>query len=127
MDETAVALVGAFGRRRGPGHWADEFAFFCGFAAGLFAFVGLAIESLRDGGGAALLAEGEDLDVELAGFVFDVEHVADAHLASRFSGLAVGEDALELAGFGGLLARLEEAGGPEPLVDAGSYHSFYFL
>ncbi len=39
-----------------------------------------------------------------------------------FRGLAVGEDALEVAGFGGLLAGFEEAGGPEPLVDAGAGH-----
>jgi hypothetical protein len=43
-------------------------------------------------------------------------------LAGRFGGLAVGEDALEIAGFGGLLAGFEEAGGPEPLVDASAGH-----
>jgi hypothetical protein len=70
-----------------------------------------------------LLAEGEDLDSELAAFVFDVQHVADANLAGWLGGLAVGEDALEFAGFRGLLARLEEAGSPEPFVDAGSGHA----
>jgi hypothetical protein len=30
---------------------------------------------------------------------------------------------LQVAGFGGLLAGLEEAGGPEPLVDAGASHA----
>jgi hypothetical protein len=78
---------------------------------------------LGDGGGSALLAEGEDLDVEFAAFVFNVEHVAYTDLSGGLCGLAVGEDALQLAGFGGLLARLEEAGGPEPFIDAGSGHA----
>ena len=43
-------------------------------------------------------------------------------LAGRLGRLAVGEDALEVAGFGSLLAGFEEAGGPEPLVDAGAGH-----
>ncbi len=127
MDEAAVAFGGAFGWGGGPGDGAEEFALFGGFAAGFFAGFGFAVEGLCDGGGGALLAEGEDLDVELAGFVFDVEEVADADLAGGFGGLMVGEDALELAGFGGLLAGFEEACGPEPLVDAGAGHAFYFL
>jgi hypothetical protein len=123
VDETAVAFVGAFGRSGGPGDRAEEFAFFSGFVPSFFAGFGFAVEVLGDGGRAALLAEGEDLDVELAAFVFNVEHVADTDLAGRLCRLAVGEDALQLAGFGGLLARLEEAGGPEPFIDAGSGHA----
>ena len=126
MDETAVAFGWAFGWRV-VSHGAEELSFFGSFSASLFAFFSFAIEGLGDGGGAALLAEGEDLDVELAAFVFDVQQITDADLTSRLGGLAVGEDALELAGFGGLLASLEEASGPEPLVDAGSGHAFYFL
>jgi hypothetical protein len=113
VDEAAVALRGAFARGGcGPGHGAEEFAFLGGLAAEFFALFGLAVEGLGDGGGAALLAEGEDLDVEFAAFVFDVEHVADVDLAGGLGGLAVREDAVELAGFGGLLAGLEEAGSP---------------
>jgi hypothetical protein len=78
---------------------------------------------LGDGGGGSLLAQGEDFDGEVAAFVFDLERVADVDFAGWFSGLAVGEDALEITGFGGLLAGFEEAGGPEPLVDAGSGHA----
>jgi len=111
VDEATVALGGAFGWR-GPGHGAEEFALFGGLAAEFFALFGFAVESLGDGGRAALLAEGEYFDVELAAFVFDVEHVADADLACGLGGLIVREDALQLAGFGGLLAGLEEAGGP---------------
>ena len=61
--------------------------------------------------------------MEVAAFVGDLECVADADLAGGLGGLAVGEDAFEVAGFGGLLAGFEEAGGPEPLVDAGAGHA----
>jgi len=127
VDEAAVAFVRALvGSGCGPGHGAEKFALFGGFAAGFFAFFGFAVEGLGDGGGAALLAEGEDLDVELAAFVFDVEHVADVDLAGGLGGGVVGGDAVQVAGFGGLLAGLEEAGGPEPFVDAGSGHAGIF-
>jgi hypothetical protein len=124
VDEAAVAFVGALGGGGGgPGDGAEEFALFGGFEAGLFALVGLTVEGLGDGGGGALLAQGEDFDDEVAGFVFDLEHIADAYLAGRLGGLAVGEDTLQLTGFGGLLAGFEEAGCPEPLVDAGAGHA----
>jgi hypothetical protein len=123
VDETAISFVGAFGGGGGPGDGAKEFALLGSFPARFFAGFGFAVEGLSDGGRTALLAEGEDLDVELAAFVFDVEHVADADLSGGLCGLAVGEDALQLAGFRGLFARLEEAGGPEPFVDAGSGHA----
>jgi hypothetical protein len=124
VDEAAVAFVGALaGSGCGPGHGAEEFAFFGCFAAGFFALFGFAIEGLRDGGGASLLAEGDDLDVKFAAFVFDVEHVANVDLAGGLGGVVVREDAVQVAGFGGLFAGLEEAGGPEPFVDAGSGHA----
>ena len=110
MDEAAVALGGASGWREGQG--AEESALFDCLAAELFAGFGFAVEGLGDGGRAALLAELEDFDLELAGFIFDVERVADADLAGGLGGLVVGGDAVELAGLGGLLAGFEEAGGP---------------
>jgi hypothetical protein len=112
VDEAAVPFGGAFGWGGGIGHGAEEFVLFGGLAAGFFALFGFAVEGLGDGGGAALLAEDEDFDVELAAFIFDVEHVADADFSGGFGGLVVREDAVEFAGFGGLLASLEEAGGP---------------
>ena len=125
MDEAAVAFGGAFGWRS-VSDGAKEFALFGGFAAGFLALFGLAVEGLGDGGGTALLAEGEDLDCKFAAFVFDVEHVADVDLAGWLGGVGVRENAVHVAGFGGLLAGLEEAGGPKPLVDAGSGHVFIF-
>jgi hypothetical protein len=128
VDEAAVAFGGAFaGGGCGPGHGAEEFSFFGCFAAGLFAGFGFAVEGLCDGGGASLLAEGEDLDFKFAAFVFDVEHVAEADLAGGFGGLTVRSDAVHVAGLGGLLAGLEEAGSPEPFVDAGSGHVCIFV
>ena len=82
---------------------------------------------MSDGRGGALLAEGENLDLELAAFIFNVQHVADADLAGGLGRLVVGGDAVHVAGFGGLLAGLEEAGGPEPLVDAGAGHVSIFV
>ena len=126
MDETAVALGRPF-RWSGEVEGAEKFALFGGFAAEFFAGFGFAVESLSDGCGAALVANEENLDLELAGFVFDVEHVADADFAGGFGGDVVRGDAVHVAGFGGLLAGFEEAGGPEPLVDARAGHAFYFL
>ena len=112
VDEAAISFVGALGGRGGPGDGAEELALLRGFAPSFFAGFGFSVEGLGDGGGAALLAEGEDLDVKLAAFVFDVEHVADVDLAGGLGGVVVGGDAVQVAGFGGLLAGLEEAGGP---------------
>jgi hypothetical protein len=125
VDEAAVTLGGAFGWGSEV-EWAKELSLFGGLATRFFALFGFAVEGLGDGGRAALLAEGEDLDVELAGFIFDVEHVADADFAGGLGGDVVRGDAVHVAGFGGLLAGFEEAGGPEPLVDARAGHAFYF-
>jgi len=125
VDQATVAFGGTFGWGS-VSHGAEEFSFFGGLATGLFALFGLAVEGLGDGGGAALLAEGEDFDVEFAAFVLDVEHVTDADLTGRFGGLVVRGDAIEFAGLGGLLAGLEETGGPKPFVDAGAGHGSIF-
>ena len=57
-----------------------------------------------------------------------MEHVADTDFAGGLGGEVVRGDAVEFASFCGLLAGLEEAGGPEPFVDAGAGHAciFYF-
>ncbi len=126
VNEAAIA----FGRALGGCaeiERSEKFALLGGQAAGLFALFGLAVEGLRDGCRAALLAEGENLQVELAGLVSDVEFVADADLAGRLGGSGVREDAVHVAGFRGQLAGLEEAGGPKPLVDAGAGHGSIFL
>lgn len=86
------------------------------------AFGGLAVEGLRDGGGTAGGGEEEDFDVEVAGVGADVEKVAGADVAGGFGAMAVGFDAAEIAGVGGEGAGFEEAGGPEPFVEADGFH-----
>ena len=74
----------------------------------------------------------QDFALELAGFVADAQPVADAEKAGGFRTLAVDFDAADVAGAGGELAGFEEAGGPEPLVEAqggcvvGGGHTGYF-
>jgi len=127
VNEAAVAFVGALDRGGGgPRDGAKQFALLGGFAARLSAFIGFAIKRLGDGGGGALLTKRKNFDVELARFILNVEQIADANFARRLSGLAITEHALQLTCLGGLLAGLEEAGGPEPFVNAGSSHASIF-
>ena len=86
---------------------------------------GFLVKGLGLGGGAALLGELEDFDLEFAGFVFDVELVTGADFAGGFGGVGIGRDAAEVTGVGGEGAGFEEAGGPEPFVDA-HFGCFYF-
>src|ERR1039458_9849021 len=83
-----------------------------------------AAERLRDGGGSALLGQGKHLDFALAVLLLDAQHVTGADLARGLGALATGGDAAQFAGLGSLLARLEEARRPQPLVDAGAVHSW---
>lgn len=121
MDESSVALCWA-GRGVVVGEWAEEFALFGGFPAELDALGGLAVEGLGDSGGGALLAQAEDFDREVAGLVADLQHVAEPDLAGGLAACLVGRDTTHVAGLGGLFASLEEAGGPEPLVDTDADH-----
>ena len=109
-DFTAIA----FGRTTG---WelfplAGNLALSGDLQAEFAARVGFAVERLGDGGRAANLAEGEDLDFEVASIVGNAEHVADADFPCGLAGLAVGENAAEIAGAGGECARLKEARDP---------------
>ena len=71
-----------------------------------------------DGGGAALVGEGKDFDVEVSGFRADLEFVANFDDAGRFGDLGVAGDFSCVAGGGGEGTGFEEARGPKPLVDA---------
>lgn len=82
--------------------------FFSRFAAG-FRFL---VEGLREGSGSAGIAEGEDVDFELAAFGANLQAVADVDVAAGLDGLAGTLNAVEFAGAGGLGAGLEEARGP---------------
>ena len=124
VEVAAVALGGAAGPEAFEA--GGGFALLGGFAAKLDAGFGFAIEGLGDGGGAALLGEGEDFDFVFDGAGIDAEEVSGLDGAGGLGGEAVGEDAAEVAGAGGEGAGLEEAGGPEPLVDADAVHDFIF-
>jgi hypothetical protein len=115
-DAAAVALGGAaFRQRRILLH---SFTF-GGFAlALLLAGFGFAIQGLRNGGRTAHIGYLQDFNMKFAALVADAEHVAEMDLARRFGFYFVGTNTAKVAGFGGEGARLEETGGPEPLVDA---------
>jgi hypothetical protein len=102
--------------------FARGFALGGGFLAPLAAFVGFAVEGLRDRCRSADFAELQDFDFELATFVADAKHVSDADFAGCLGELSVGENSPEFAGVLGQGARLEEARGPEPEIDAYTGH-----
>ena len=90
-----------------------------GFALPLFlAGFGFAVEGLRHCRRTAHFAQLQNLDVKLAAFVFDAQHVADADIARGLGFNFVGVDAAQVAGLGSEGARLEKARSPQPLVDA---------
>jgi hypothetical protein len=93
----------------------------------LNALLGFTIESLRNGCGAADIAEIENFNLEFAAIVGDAEADSDVDFASGFSGLSVELNSAEFTGLGGERAGFEEARSPEPFVDAyGSHNSFSY-
>jgi len=120
MDEAAISFSGAFGGSEI--NRPKQAAIFDCFSTRFCAGFGLAVEGLRDRGGTALLAQRNHFNLEFGGLILDLQHVANAHLASRFGADTIGHDATHLAGFRGQLARLEKARGPQPLVDASAIH-----
>jgi len=119
-EGAAVAFVGAGVGQALPG--GESLAFFGGLGAGLLAGFGFAVESLRNGRGASCFAEREDFHLKDAAVVGDGERVSDVEIAGGLHGLAVAEDAAELAGARGESAGLEEARGPEPFVETDAGH-----
>ena len=80
--------------------------------------VGFAVEGLGDGGWAADLADAEDFDFKITGLDADGEAVANAYVAGRLGGVAVGGDAAQVAGLDGERPGFEKARGPEPFIHA---------
>jgi hypothetical protein len=112
----AVALGGA--SAGGTVDGVHHFALGGDLEAKLAAGFGFEVQRLGNGGGTAHLAELQDLDIEVAGVVGDVELVTQADFASGLNALPGGLDAAKLARLGGERARLEEARRPEPFVDS---------
>jgi|SRR6516225_2543031 len=110
VELSAVAFAGAGLRSWGEVH--EGLAFFLYFFSRFAAGFGFLVERLRDGGRAAEVAEGEDVDFKFAAFRADLQAVADVDVAAGFDGLMVARDAAEFTGTGGLGAGLVEARGP---------------
>ena len=90
--------------------------------ARLAAQVGFAVESLRYGGRAADDADGENLDFKNSALVFNAQLISGANFARGLGAQAVGLNAADVAGSRGQGARLKEARGPKPFVNAHSVH-----
>ena len=110
VEPAAVAFGGA--GLRGWGEVHKGFAFFGYFLSCFATGFGFLVEGLRDGGWAAEIAEGENVDFEIAAFSADLQAVSDVDFAAGFHSLMGRLDAVEFAGAGGLGAGLEEARGP---------------
>ena len=121
LDDAAAVALGGAALGEG-GELLHGLAFGGEVEAGCLALFGFAIEGLGDGSGAAHVAELEDFNVELAALVADDKVVAHMDLAGGLGLDAVGVNAAQLAGLLGQGAGPEEAGGPEPLVDAHGGH-----
>src|SRR5262249_47538725 len=76
-------------------------------------------------GRAAHLAQQQDFHMKVAAVVDHAQHVAGVDLACRLSGLPVGLNPAQLTSTLGQGTRLEEAGGPKPLVDTHGGHEGY--
>jgi hypothetical protein len=124
-DLAAVVFGGASWREDLP--LVLGFAFGGGLFAALNALLGFTIESLRNGGGTADVAEVENFDFEFAAIVGDSEAGSDVDFASGLGGLSVELNSAEFTRLGGERAGFEEARCPEPFVDAyGSHDSFSY-
>jgi hypothetical protein len=66
------------------------------------------------------MADRQDLNLEQAAFIFNLQHVADMDFAGGFGAQVSALNAADIAGFAGKGTRLEKTCGPQPLVDADS-------
>lgn len=123
LDDLAPVALGGTAFRRGRIHL-HGLALFRDFHAQFTAGVGFAIERLRDGSGAADVAQLQHFDFKFLGFRPDVQKVAGMNLSSRFGGLVVALDPAQIAGARSQRPGLEEPGRPEPLVHAYAVHGY---
>src|ERR1019366_2010507 len=93
--------------------------------AQLPARLGLAVESLRNRSRAANVAEQQDFHLKVAAVVGNSQAVSNPDLARSLGGLPVGLNPTEFTGACGQGSRLEESGGPKPLVHAHGGHDLF--
>src|SRR5690349_5241312 len=86
------------------------------FQPRLPALVGFPIEHLCHRGRTTHFAQAEHLHLKITAVVLHLQQVANSNLARSFSRLSVGVNSAEFTGAAGERARLEEPGGPKPLV-----------
>ncbi len=101
-----------------------RFTLRCHLQTQLAAGLGLAVEGLCNRGGAAHIAEKQDLHLEVATVVGHAQHVANPDLARGFGRLPVELNPAEFTSACRQCSRLEESRGPKPLIHsyAGQVH-----
>ena len=90
--------------------------------AGFDAGAGFLVEGMGDRGGAASVAELQDLDLELSAFGANSQHVTDANVAGGFYRLSPGFNSSQFASVRGHASGFEEARGPKPFVETDTGH-----
>ncbi len=99
-----------------------RFALFGRLQPRLPARLGFDVQRLRDRRRAPQIAEKQNLHLEVAALSLDVQDVAGADLVRGFGLPSIALDPRKLTGPRSERARLEESGGPEPLVHSGASH-----
>jgi hypothetical protein len=84
--------------------------------------VRFAIEGLRHRRGTARFAYKQDLNLEIATFIRDLQHVADVNVACRLGDLSIRFDPAQLTGSLRERTCLEKSRRPEPGIDAYAIH-----
>src|ERR1022692_4541616 len=120
VDFTAIALGWpAFAQRFEMRH---DFALFRQLQAQLPASLCLPVERLRHRRGAAHLTESQHLQPKVAGVILHLHEVAGPDLARRLGCYSVGLNPAKFTCPCSQRARLEESGGPKPLVHSHADH-----
>src|SRR5262249_42139582 len=101
------------------------FALFSHFLSLLTALIGFTIERLRHACRPTKFAEGKNLNLKIAAFGFDPQHVPDFYFPRRLHELVVRFNSAEFAGFGRQRTGLKESCRPKQFVDSNTGHLFY--
>jgi hypothetical protein len=121
VEFTAIAFRwSAFTRRLEMG---DELAILSQLQPQFPALLFLTVERLRERRRTAHITQQQDPQLEVTGVILHLQHVTDADLARSLGWLSIARNPTEFARLCSERARLEEAGGPEPLVHSHVGHS----
>ena len=120
VDFPPIALRRPVLGRRGEKK--PSFAFFDELLPPFAACFCLAVQSLGNGGWPSYVAQSENFNFEFSAASFNVQEIADVHLARRFDQLFAAFDPAKFARLRRQAASFEEARCPKPFVDAYSGH-----